>query len=72
MKCTTVIRDIMSAAGITQTDLAKKMGYKTQSGISNALSRENGIRTDVFVKMANALGYEVVIRRGKEEWVVTE
>jgi hypothetical protein len=53
-------------------ELAKKLGYKTQSGVGNALSRENGMRVDVFVKMMNAMGYDVVVRRGKDEMSVTE
>lgn len=62
----------MSADGITQANLAAKLGYKTQSGVGNALSRENGMRVDVFVKMMNAMGYDVVVRRGKDEMTVTE
>jgi hypothetical protein len=62
----------MSADGITQMELANKLGYKTQSGVGNALSRENGMRVDVFVKMMNAMGYDVVVRRGKDEMAVTE
>lgn len=72
MKSSEVVRTAMSSAGMTQVNLAAKMGYKTQSGVSNALARENGMRVDVFVKMMNAMGYDVVVRRGKEEMVVTE
>jgi hypothetical protein len=62
----------MSADGITQMELANKLGYKTQSGVGNALSRENGMRVDVFVKMMNAMGFDVVVRRGKDEMTITE
>ena len=72
MKSNEVVRAVMSADGITQMELAKKLGYKTQSGVGNALNRENGMRVDVFVKMMNAMGYDVVVRRGKEEVTVTE
>jgi antitoxin component HigA of HigAB toxin-antitoxin module len=72
MKSNEVVRTVMSADGITQMELANKLGYKTQSGVGNALSRENGMRVDVFVKMMNAMGYDVVVRRGKEEVTVTE
>ena len=72
MKSNEVVRSVMSADGITQMELANKLGYKTQSGVGNALSRENGMRVDVFVKMMNAMGYDVVVRRGKDEVVVTE
>ena len=72
MKSNEVVRKVMSADGITQANLAEKLGYKTQSGVGNALSRENGMRVDVFVKMMNAMGYDVVVRRGKDEMTVTE
>lgn len=72
MKSNEAVRAVMSAAGITQSTLADKMGYKTQSGVGNALSRENGMRVDVFVKMMNAMGYDVVVRRGKDEMTITE
>lgn len=72
MKSNEVVRAVMSADGITQVNLAAKLGYKTQSGVGNALARENGMRVDVFVKMMNAMGYDVVVRRGKDELIVTE
>ena len=72
MKSNEAVRAVMATDGITQANLAAKMGYKTQSGVGNALSRENGMRVDVFVKMARAMGYDVIVRRGKEEMVVSE
>jgi antitoxin component HigA of HigAB toxin-antitoxin module len=72
MKSNEAIRAVMSSDGITQANLAAKLGYKTQSGVGNALSRENGMRVDVFVKMMNAMGYDVVVRRGKDEMTITE
>lgn len=72
MKSNEVVRAVMSADGITQMELANKLGYETQSGVGNALSRKNGMRVDVFVKMMNAMGYDVIVRRGKDEMSVTE
>lgn len=72
MKSNEVVRAVMTTDGITQANLAAKLGYKTQSGVGNALSRENGMRVDVFVKMMNAMGYDVVVRRGKDEMTITE
>ena len=72
MKSNDVVRAVMSADGISQANLAAKLGYKTQSGVGNALARENGMRVDIFVKMMNAMGYDVVVRRGKDEMTVTE
>ena len=72
MKSNEVVRAAMKAGGISQANLAAKLNYKTQSGVGNALNRENGMRVDVFVKMMNAMDYEVVVRRGEEEFLVTE
>ena len=72
MKSNEVVRAAMKLDGMSQLNLAAKCGYKTQSGIGNALGRENGMRVDLFIKMMNAMGYDVVVRRGKEEMVVTE
>ena len=71
MKSSEVIRAAMLEAGLTQKAMATKLG-KGQTAISNALNRPNGIRVDIFVEMLNAAGYEVIVRRGKEEMVVTE
>ena len=72
MKSNEVVRAVMTADGITQMELANKLGYKTQSGVGNALNRENGMRVDVFVRMMKAMGYDVIVRRGKDEMSVTE
>ena len=72
MKSNEVVRAVMASDGITQANLAAKLGYKGQSSVGNALGRENGMRVDVFVKMMNAMGYDVVVRRGKDEMTVTE
>lgn len=72
MKSNKVVRAAMESGGITQAELAAKIGYKGQSSVGNALGRENGMRVDVFVKMMNAMGYDVVVRRGKDEMTVTE
>ena len=72
MKSNEVVRAAMKADGISQANLAAKLNYKTQSGVSNALGRDNGMRVDVFIKMMNAMGYDVIVRRGKEEMMVTE
>ena len=66
------IRAAMKADGITQKELAVKAGWATQQAVGNALNRANGLRVETFVKMARAMGYDIVIRRGKEEIVVTE
>ena len=72
MKSNEVVRAAMKIDGLSQAALATKCGYATQSGIGNALNRDNGMRVDIFIKMMNAMGYDVIVRRGKEEMVVAE
>lgn len=54
------IEAIMDKKGITQGELAKLVGFPGQSTVSEKLKRD--IKISVFVKMVNALGYEIVIR----------
>lgn len=72
MKCEEVIRAAMKADGISQANLAAKMNYSTQSAVGNALARKTNMKVDMFIKMMNAMGYDVIVRRGKEEMMVTE
>ena len=48
------------------------MGYNHQSGVGNALQRENKISVEMFLNMLNTMGYDLVVRRGKDEMVVTK
>ena len=72
MKCTDAIRFAMMQDGVTQADMARWIDYTTPSGVANALNRKHGMRVDVFVRMANALGYEIIMRRGTDEIVIHE
>lgn len=60
--------------GYTQALLAEKAGYKTVSSINDKLARnKNGMRVDTFVKLLEAMDFEVVVRsktKTGEEWVV--
>ena len=72
MKCGEAIKAAMKTDGLTQIKFAEKLGYKGQAAVGNVLSRENSMKVESLLKMAHAMGYDVVIRRGKEEIVVTE
>lgn len=72
MKSNEVIREAMKVDGISQAKLAERMGYSSQGAVGNALSRENGMRVDVFIKMMKAMGWTVVAERGKERIEVSE
>lgn len=68
-----IIRDAMAADGITQKELADALGLVGQQSIGNMLNRKNSMRLDNFVKMLDAMGYAVVVRKKlgeSEEWKV--
>ena len=68
-----IIKDSMEADGITQKELAEALGFAAQQSIGNMLNRKNSMRLDNFVKMLDAMGYAVVVRKKlgeSEEWKV--
>lgn len=60
-------KEALDASPISQKKLAEKMGLKAQQAVFNMLNAKNGMRTDNFVKMMNALGYDVVVRHRVSE-----
>lgn len=60
----TAIREAMHNAGVTQKELGERLGGG-QSMISSALSRDD-IYLSTFVRMLDALGYELTIARKEE------
>ena len=72
MKAGEAIKVAMKGDSLTQIKLAEKLGYKGQAAVGNVLTRENAMKVESLLKMAHAMGYDVVLRRGKEEIVVTE
>ena len=72
MKSNEAVRAAMKEDELTQLDLAKKMGYETQSYVGNTLNRKTDMKVGAFVKMMKAMGYDVVVRRGKTEFNITE
>jgi len=58
-----MIREVLGQENLSQKDLADKMGIARQN-VSQALDRSRvSIRFDSFRKMADALGYEIVLRK---------
>lgn len=56
-----IIRDVMNLKGYSNGLLAKKMGYKTPSGVSERI-RSSRISLEVFCEMMEAMGCEVIVR----------
>lgn len=55
------IRKGMKAKGVTQEELAKRMGYASQSAVSGLLNRYKSMRVNNFVEVMSILGYEVYV-----------
>lgn len=73
MKNTDIISTAMSERSMSQSELAAKLGYARPSSINDMLRRKSGPRVDSFVKVMNALGYDVIVRdqfNSKCEWKV--
>lgn len=59
------IKEILREQKMSQTSLAEKMGI-TRQAINQELNRNTSIKYDKFRSMADALGYEVVVRAKQE------
>lgn len=71
-----IIREAMKSCGWTQETLAEKLGYATQSAVSNRINGKS-MRVDTFVKFLSTMGYEVIVKsvnptKNKNTWVVDE
>lgn len=69
------IKEIMAVRKWSQAKLAEESGFKRQSNVTGILNRGSSLRVDNLVKMAEAMGCEVVIRDkmgSKMEWRVSE
>lgn len=56
------IESLREATHVSQAKLAEKIGMKHAQGYQNAIGAKKGMRSDNFIKLANALGYDVIIR----------
>lgn len=55
-----VIRDMLAREGVTARDVSRRMG-RHDAYLSVTLNRGSVPRTDTFAKMADALGYDLVV-----------
>lgn len=63
-----IIRTALTKAGITQTQLSDKLEYSNRTAVGAILNKNSSLRTDIFCKWLDALGYEVIIRRRNDEF----
>lgn len=61
------VKKVLKNEHITQTELAKKMGFKTMGAINNALTRN--VSVEKLVNICNALDYDICLvpRSGTEK-----
>ena len=62
MKAAEIVKHGMKSLGVSQKQLATKIGLKTQQSVFNILNAKQGMRIDNFVKMMNVLGYDVIVK----------
>ena len=62
-----IIKEIMKAQGIGYSEMARKLGYKHAANVNNTLNRQaesaKDMSVDRLIEYAEALGYEIVIRK---------
>lgn len=61
---TDALRAIMADEGLNQAQVAKLVGMKNQSNVSEALKRD--MKISLFAAFADAMGYEVIIQKKKK------
>lgn len=71
MKAVDVARKALEAAGISQKKLANKIGVKTQQAVFNMFNAKQGMRVDNFIKIMNALGYDVQVKHRITDETIT-
>ena len=70
-----LIRELLSLRGWSQQKLAEEAGFKYQSNIGSFLREDaRGVRSDLLIKMLNAMGCEIIVRDkmgSKKEWILS-
>ena len=72
-----IVKEAMKSIGWNLQQLAEASGFNSAQAVSNRInSGSKGMRLDTFVKILNAMGYEVEVksksRDNKNRWVVEE
>ena len=70
-----IIRAALKYRGMSQPQLAKKMGYSSATSVGSILNKGNCLRVDVLFKFLNALGFEIAIRPKDSkgtEWILLD
>ena len=71
MKANERVKTLMADKAITQGDLTKMLGLKSQSAVSGILNRD--MRTSTLVRILSCMEGEVVVRdKNGREFVISE
>lgn len=57
-----ILREAMFLSDVNQGELAAKCGYKSPSSVSNIFSLQSSLRVDIFAKLLDAIGYDIIVR----------
>ena len=74
MKASTALRKIMKMEEVGLKELSDRMGYAFYTALQKRLTDANDMKASMIVKVANELGYEVIIRKkdGSIEFPIDE
>ena len=71
MKANEIVKTLMADKAITQGDLTKMLGLKSQSAVSGILNRD--MRPSTLVRILSCMEGEVVVRdKNGREFVISE
>lgn len=71
MKANEIVKTLMADETITQGDLTKMLGLKSQSAVSGILNRD--MRTSTLVRILSCMEGEVIVRdKNGREFVISE
>jgi len=59
-----IIYAVMKESGFNKTMIAEVLGYKGIDGVSHLVDRPRSMRVESFVRVLEAMGCEVCVRRG--------
>lgn len=63
-----ILRELMKVNNVSSPVLAKKLNYKTHSGVTEKLRRKESMRVDTFVRFLTALDGTLIVRHGDQEF----
>ena len=75
MRSKDIIKELLKMRNWSQNDLAVECGVSGPVVISGQLNRNTSMRVDNFVRMCNAMGFEVIVRDKmdtKKEFIVDD